>query len=127
MTYPTIELQTTSQCQGCNKVAEAGTKVLFVQGKGVFHLDCPTQKPETPKDTSWSTDEFGNRTWTHEGWTIKVWVRGTVVDCTGPEGEDVDVIDGHLLISHEADYDGQVTVSVPVPVLETFLDCMATR
>lgn len=23
--------------------------------------------------TNWITDEFGNRTFTHEGWTVRIW------------------------------------------------------
>ena len=72
----------------------------------------------------WKTDEFGNRTWEHEGWTIKVWSGSrSEPDLEGPDGEDadVDLERGTLTIRHEVvsggHYGSRVTESVTVPIV----------
>jgi len=64
----------------------------------------------------WKTDEFGNRRWHHDGWTIDHWSSGAV-DVEGPEGESIDLDGDVVSLVHEAPYEGCVRVSVPVLVL----------
>jgi len=64
----------------------------------------------------WKTDEFGNRRWHHDGWTIDHWSSGAV-DVEGPEGESIDLDGDVVSLVHEAPYEGSVGVSVPVLVL----------
>ena len=36
--------------------------------------------------TNWITDEWGNFTFTHEGWTVRIWFEGWTVTYTLSEG-----------------------------------------
>ena len=76
----------------------------------------------------WKTNEYGTRTWTYKGWTIKVWATGDS-DVTGPHMEDVEVDTDRdiLILRHEVEDGGHygarntVSVSVPLPVLLEYL------
>lgn len=67
---------------------------------------------------TWTTDEYGNKTGSLLGWTITFWSSDpTKPYVMGPNGEDIDIIDGVLHIEHEASYEGSVTVRVPLSVM----------
>lgn len=55
------------------------------------------------------TDELGNRTWRHEGWTITSWSDGQVhVDAPEPVGKRVEVYAGpsYVSVMGEREYSG---------------------
>lgn len=68
-------------------------------------------------ENEWVKDEHGNKTWTHRGWTIKQWADLWDMDITGPDGEDVYLDHREIIITHEAPYDGSVSVRVPTKVI----------
>ena len=72
--------------------------------------------------SEWTTDEFGNKTWKFQGWTIWVWP-GHGTDCTGPDHENLDFYpeDQTVRIEHQVGYDGNVSVTVPALVLTEFI------
>ena len=79
-------------------------------------------------EKTWITDEFENKTWTHQGWTLKVWSCYGGLDIEGPGNVDVwlDEKSGTLDIKNEDSGTGwhgpqaQLT-SVPFEVLREIL------
>ena len=80
------------------------------------------EEDHTMPDQTWTTDEYGNRTWTFQDWTIRVFHKSGV-DCDGPDGADLtwDEDRDAFIVGHDAPYDGPVAVWVPIPVLMEFL------
>lgn len=85
----------------------------------------------------WITDEFGNRRWQYveadrfgtKTWVINWWHENAQPECHTEDQQhggyiDVDVVDGHVYIQHEAGYDGLVTVTIPFVVMAAFMEAM---
>lgn len=69
-----------------------------------------------------TVDEFGNRKWKRGGWEITTWANGSV-DVEGPYDRwvEYDKETGNLWIFFEADYDGRVSTSVPIAVVDELI------
>jgi len=78
-------------------------------------------------EKTWLTDEFGNKTWSCQGWVLKIWAFcDSDVDITGPGDEEVWLDHGVLAVKHETHAGGwegssALTTHIPLDVLREIL------
>lgn len=82
--------------------------------------------------TNFITDEHGNRAFTHEGWTVRIWGPGNTwarIEVESPRAnEQVSPYDDGIWVSgvdHGAWHDGPSAFTIPWPVIGAIIEARA--
>lgn len=80
--------------------------------------------------TNWTTDEFGTRTFTHEGWVVQIWRHHGIEarrECRG-ETCEIEVDEHGIRVRGESRFAGEIcpqTVEIPWPVIAAVVEARA--
>jgi hypothetical protein len=83
--------------------------------------------------TEWITNEWGNRTFTHEGWTVRIWspeVSGNRVCVeSSHSGEEVEVTEKGIWVNGQSsggwEGPGPNAFTIPWPVIAAIIEARA--
>ena len=78
--------------------------------------------------TNWTMDEHGNRTFTHNGWTVRIWEKSYTyrIDIDAPHrGEEVEVTDEGIWVRGASDgswHEQPEAFVIPWPIIGAIIE-----